>query len=139
MTIAFVEPRTFLIVLWNVVKLHDVALERNHIIVEQGTIHIRVAPIEISLTVDVDEHRWVDVVPMLFLPCKRFANRVFEWTLRAVAHEHSNAMTVDRAIHIPFAVAFNNTFCPCAVLLVIPLEILERSHSAMILPVNHVG
>ena len=47
-------------------------LERHHVFVEFGYIYIRITPIEISLSVIVDKHCRVDIVPLAIIK-KRFA------------------------------------------------------------------
>ena len=79
-----------------------------------------VAPVHIGLTVVVDEHRGVDVVPVLLLPYQRLAERVFERTVGRVGHEHADAVTVERGIEVVLTVALDGLDGPGAVLTAAP-------------------
>ena len=109
MTVALIDPRTFLIVLHGPVgslrfghpkidlgtlfldgthhtilriEHTDVTTGRNHILIELDVIDMRIAPVHIGLTIVINEHRRIDVIPMLFLPYERFAKGIFERTVR---------------------------------------------------------
>ena len=84
-----------------------------------------IAPVHICLSVVVDPYGWVDVIPVFGTPNKRFAYRVFERTEGRVGNEHSDTIAVDRAIHIPLAVALDDLFCPGTVVALIPLEVAQ--------------
>ena len=76
---------------------------------------------------------------MLLVPYERFAEWVLERSKRRVGNKHSDAVTMYRTIHIPLAIALYYLLSPRAVVSLIPFEILERSHSTMVFPVDHVG
>src|SRR5574344_1576626 len=76
------------------VHLHDVALSGNHILVESHAICVGIAPIHISLSVVVNPHRRVDVIPVLLSPHERFAKRLLEWAKGRVGNEHTNTIAV---------------------------------------------
>ena len=138
LTVTLIEPRTLLIVLRHIVQTHRIALQRNHILVQQGTIQMRITPVHISLPIIVDKHRWVDILPVLTLPYQRFPDWVFERSVWRVRYQHTDAVSVNRAVHIPLTVTFNHTFSPCTVLPVIPLEVVQRSHRSVVGPVHHI-
>src|SRR5574344_318702 len=52
-------------------------LERHHVFIEFCDIYLRITPIEISLSVIVNQYRWVDIVPFAIVK-ERFAERIFE-------------------------------------------------------------
>ena len=113
--VAFVEPRTFLIILDLIVQLVDRAAERNHVLVELSPVYVRIAPIHVCLAVVVDEDGRVDVLPVFSLPYQRLTERIGERAVRRVSHQHSDAVAVERAVHVEFAVTFNHLERPCAV------------------------
>ena len=119
--------------------LHDVATGGNHILVEFDAIEIGIAPIHIGLTVIINKHGRVDVVPVLFLPDERFAQRIDKGTVGRVGHQHADTVAVDGTIHIPLSVAFHHAFGPGTIVALVPLEVTQRGHRAVILPVDHVG
>ena len=134
----FVEPRTFLVVLDFGVG-HDGAFRVDHVLFELDHVEFRVAPVHVSLAVVVNPNGGVDVVPVFALPHKLAVQRVLEGAVRAVRYEHRDAVTVDGAVHVPFAVALDDLFRPCAVVGIVPLEIAEGCDRAVIRPVDHVG
>ena len=139
MSVALVEPGAFLIVLY-LRKFHNVARIRNHILVELYIIRIRISPVHISLTVIIDKYTRVDIVPMFLLPNQWFSNRIFERSVRRIAHQYADAMTVNRAIHVPLSVAVYHTDSPSAVIAFIPLiKVLQRSDRTTVLPIHHIG
>ena len=98
-----------------------------------------VTPEHPSLSVIVDEHRGVDIVPMFLLPYKRFAKRVFERSVRRVCHQHANTMSVERCIEIELAITLDSLNSPSTILSTTPFEVAQRCHSTMVCPVHHVG
>ena len=121
--VLLINPRTFLIII-NMGELLDFARGAYHILVKFDIISMWVAPVHICLTVIVYPHRRIDVIPMLLLPHQRLANGVVERSIGRIGHEHSNAVAVNRAIHIKFPVPFDDLLCPCAVVAIVPLEVL---------------
>ena len=102
---AFVEPGTFLVVVhcpfgfvtpWHVkvdsgslllhwthhavygVEYQDVALGRDHVIVQFYAVGIGVAPVHIGLSVVVNPHGGIDVVPVALIPHQRLAEGILE-------------------------------------------------------------
>jgi len=67
-----------------IVKLMNLIAVRDHIRVELHIIYIRIAPVHVSLSVVIDEHARVNVIPMLFLPYERLAERIRERSIRRV-------------------------------------------------------
>ena len=139
MPIALIEPRTFLIIIDFVIQFCDFARIGNHVLVQLHIIHIWVSPIHICLSVSVYPHRWVDVVPVLTLPDERFADRVNKRTVWRICNKHTDAMPMNRAIHIELSISLNDLLSPSTIVTIIPLEIFQRSHGTTILPVHHVG
>ena len=76
--LTFVEPWSFLIVLYLIVEFNNVALGRNHIIIQLHIIGIRIAPVHICLPVIINKNRRVYIFPVLTLPYEWFAERVLE-------------------------------------------------------------
>ena len=99
---------------------------------------MRIAPVHVCLTVSINPHRRVDVVPVLLLPYKRFADGVVEWSVGRVGNQHTDAVPVYGTVHIELPVALYHLLSPCSVFTVVPLEVLQRRHSTMILPVHHI-
>ena len=133
-----IEPRALLVVL-DRRHLHDVARIRDHVFVEFHHIKVGIAPIHISLSVVVHIHRGVDVVPMFALPHQRLADGVFVGSHGRICHQHTDAMTMNGTIHIPFAVTVNHLDGPCPVVALVPFKVTERGHDSTVLPVHHVG
>ena len=84
-SVALIEPRSFLIVLNMVVELHDVALQGDHIVVQADIVGVGIAPVHIGLSVVIDKHGGVDVVPVFLLPYQRFAERILEGPVGRIA------------------------------------------------------
>ena len=61
---------------------------------------------------------------MLLLPHQRLTNGVVERSIRRIGHKHTNAVAVYRTVHIELSVALNHLLCPCAVVAIVPLEVL---------------
>ena len=121
------------------IKHIDVATGRNHILVELDVIDIGIAPVHVGLTVIVNEHRGIDVLPMLLLPNQRFAKGVFKRSVGRVSHQHTDTMSVQWCIEIVLTIAFDSLDSPGTVLTRTPGEILQRSNGTMFSPVNHIG
>ena len=166
MSVALVEPRTLLVVLncpigfllprntevdLATLFLHrthhtilliehiDVATGGDHVFVEFHTISMRIAPEHPSLSVVVNKHRWVDIIPVLLLPYEWLAEWVFERSVRRICYEHANTMSVQRCIEIELTVALHCLNSPSTVLTTAPFEVAERCHSTMFSPVHHIG
>ena len=86
---------------------------------------MRVAPVHIGLSVVINKHRGVDVVPVLFLPDERLSQRIDKGTVGRVGYQHANAVAVDGTIHIPFAVALHHAFGPGTIVALVPLEVAQ--------------
>ena len=121
--IALPEPRTFLIIL-NLREVHDGIRIRNHVLVQFHCLQLRVAPIHVSLVIIINPYGRVDVEPVA-LPCQRLSDRILERSEWTICYQHSDAMTVDRAIHIPFAIALDDLLCPGTILALEPLEVFQ--------------
>ena len=100
---------------------------------------MRITPIHICLSIVVDPYGGVDIIPVFGAPYQRFAQWVLEWTEGRVGYEHADAIAMNRAVHIPFAIALDDLFCPSSIVTFVPFEILERCHSTVVLPVDHIG
>ena len=100
---------------------------------------MRIAPIHISLPVAVRKDRGVDVVPMLLLPNKWFAKRVTEWAVGRIAHQHADAVPMQRRIEVVLAVALHRLNCPSTIVATAPRKVFQRRHCSMLRPVDHVG
>ena len=134
-----IQPGALLIVFDVVVEFVYLALQRNHILVEQCPIGVRVAPVQIGLSVVVNPNRRVDVVPVFLLPKQGFSQRIDERSIGRISHQHTDAMSMNRAVHIELAVPFDHLLGPGTVVVVVPLEVLQRSHCTVVGPVHHVG
>ena len=121
------------------VEHDDVTVGRYHVLVQLDAVGLWVAPIHIGLTIVVDEDAGVDVVPVLLLPYQRLTQRIAERTVGGVCDQHANAMTMQRSIEVVLAIALYGLYGPGTVLTTAPLEILQRSDSAMFGPVDHIG
>ena len=66
----------------------EFAAIRNHVVVELEVVDLRIAPVEPCLSVVVNHHRRVYVVPRSVLE-ERFAYRVAERSRRRIAHSHT--------------------------------------------------
>ena len=135
---ALVEPRAFLVIV-DVGQLGDADLHRSHVVVEQGVVAVGVAPVEVCLSVVVGVDRGVYVVPVLLLPHERLAQGVAERAVGRVAHEHADAVSVERGIEVVRAVALNGLDGPGPVVAAAPGEVLQRGHGPVLRPVHHVG
>ncbi len=111
MTASLIKPWTFLIMLRSG-QLVDFSRIRNHIMIQFHIVGIRIAPIHICLTVVININRGVYIIPSTVLPDNRFADRVFKGTVRTVSHEHSDAITVYRTIHVEFTITCHYLFSP---------------------------
>ena len=166
MSVALVEPRTFLVVLncpigfllprnteVNLATLFfhrthhtilliehiDVTTGGDHVLVEFHTICMRITPEHPSLSVVVDEHRWVDIIPVLLLPYEWLAEWVFERSVWRISYEHPDTMSMQRCIEIELTVALHRLDGPSTVLTTAPFEVTERCHSTMFCPVHHIS
>ena len=75
---------------------------------------------------------------MLPLPYQGLADRIHERPVRRIGDQYSYPMSVDRAVHVELPVPFHDLEGPGAIIAVIPFEILEGCHRAMVLPVDHI-
>ena len=123
-TLALIKPWPLLVVL-DMRHLHDVATGGDHVLVEFDAIEIGVAPVHIGLSVIINEHRWVDVVPVFLLPDERLAQRIDKGTVGRVGYQHADAVAMDGTIHIPFAVALHHAFSPGTVVALVPFEVAQ--------------
>ena len=98
-----------------------------------------VSPVHISLTIIVGINRWIDIIPVTLIPNQRFAEWVFEWSVRRIGHQHTNAMTMQRGIQVILTVTLYGLDSPTTVLATAPGEVLQRSHCTMFGPVHHIG
>ena len=117
----------------------DVAFGGYHILVQLDTIGLGVAPEHIGLSVVVDPDGGVDVVPVLLLPYQRLTQRILEGSVGRVRHQHPDTVSVQRGIEVVLAVACDGLDGPGTVLPAAPGELLQRSHSAVLRPVYHIG
>ena len=134
----FVYPRTLLIIVDVVIESDNAVLKRNHVIVEPGIIGMWIAPVHVCLPVVVDEHRRIDVIPVLPLPNERLPQGIAEGAVGGIADEHSYAVSVQRRIEIELSVALHGLYGPCPVLPAAPWEILQRGNGTVLRPVHHV-
>ena len=134
-----VHPRPFLVVFGPLVELDNVSRVRNHVFVQFHVVDVGVSPVHVSLPVVVNHHRGVYVVPVLTLPYERLAQRVFEWSVWRIGHENANAVSVDGAVHVVFAVSVHHLFGPRPIVVLSPGEVVERCHGPVVCPVHHVG
>ena len=134
-----IQPGAFLIVVDMVVEFVYLALQRNHILVEQCPIGVRVAPVQIGLSVVVNPNCRVDVVPVFLLPKQGFSQRIDERSIGRISHQHTDAVSVNRTVHVELSVPFDHLLGPGTVVVVVPLEVLQRSHCTVVGPVHHVG
>ena len=100
---------------------------------------MRVAPIHICLSVVINKHRGVDIIPVLRLPHQRLTKRILERTIRRVGYQNADAMTMKRCIEIVLAIALYGLDGPCTIVAGAPRELLQGSHSTMLGPVHHIG
>ena len=100
---------------------------------------MRIAPEHPSLSVVVDEHRWIDIIPMLLLPYEGLAEWILERSIWRISHQHANTMSVQRGIEIELTVALHRLDGPSTVLTTAPFEVTERCHSTMLCPVHHIS
>ena len=151
-TITLIEPRTFLVVLhlpgslfapWStevdlstlfldrthhailLVEHKDIAAGRDHVLIELDTIDMRVAPVHISLSVVINKHRGVDIIPVLRLPHQGLAKGILERTIRRVGYQDADAMTMKRCIEIILAIALYGLYGPCTIVAGAPREFLQ--------------
>ena len=135
--VSLVEPWSFLVIL-DMRKLDDVSRVRDHVLVELYIIEVRVAPVHVCLTVIVDPYGRVDVIPVLLLPYKSASERIHEWSVWRVSHEHADSVAVDRAVHVELSVTLHDLLSPCSVVVLIPFEISEACNGSAVLPVDHI-
>ena len=88
-------------------------------------IELGITPVHVGLSIIVDQHRGVNIVPMLLLPHERLADWISERTIGGIADKHAYAIAVKRAIHIVFTVAVHHLLGPGSVVAATPLEILK--------------
>ena len=100
---------------------------------------MRVAPVHIGLTVIVGIDGGVNVVPVFLLPNERLTEGILERSVGRVGHEYADAMTVQRCIEVVLAIAFDGLDSPRSIFTRTPRELLQRSHSTMLGPVDHIG
>ena len=118
------EPRSFLIIA-DRIHLHYLTFGGDHVFIETHAISMGIAPVHICLSIVVNPYSGIDVRPMFLSPYERFADRVFERAEWRVGNEHTDTISVNGTIHIPFAVALNHMFCPSAIVTFIPLEVAQ--------------
>ena len=139
MPVPFIHPRTFLVMFRFIFHLYNFPRIWNHILIQFHIINIRIAPIHIRLSVIINKYGRVNVIPMLLLPNQRFVQWVFKRTVRRVGDQYANTITMNRAIHIKFAITFDDLFCPGTVITFHPIKTLQRSDRSMIGPIHHIG
>ena len=166
MTVTLIEPRSLLIVLQSPISFlrpgyakvcfgslfldrahhtilrinhKDIALCRNHILIELDAIDMWVTPVHISLPIIIDEDWGVDIIPMFLLPHKGFTQWITERTVRRISYQHTNTMTMQRSIEIILAVMLYRLNSPRTVITTAPFELLQRSYSTMLCPVHHIS
>ena len=138
--LALHDPRALGITLHLGVALHF-AIEFNHVLLELDAIELRVAPIEVGLSIVVNHDRGVDVVPLTVL-VKWLAQRVAIRTFHLVGYSHADGhavrdVGVNWYIKIELTVALDALRSPGAV--VGPLEVTLRQGATVVGPVDHVG
>ena len=138
MAVALIEPRTFLIVL-DMRQFRHLTFERDHILAKRGIERVGITPIEPRLSVIVGIDGGVDVEPVALVPHQRFAQGIAERTIGRVTFQDADAMSVQRCIEVVLAVTLDGLDGPGTVVTAAPGEVLERSHSAMLRPVHHIG
>ena len=140
-SVAFIKPRTFLIVPWLRWLFDHIARKGNHVLVQFHIIDIRVAPIQIGLAVIVNEYGGINV---LTAPGdQRFAEGVHKRTGRTIRDGHGNGhravpLLGNRTIQIELTIAVNALARPGAVFHR-PTEDGRRSNGPAIRPIHHVG
>jgi len=139
MAVLFPYPGTFLVVFGLGWFLDHVTGGGNHVFVQLDVVQVGVAPVQIGLTVVVDERGGVDIVPNVVGVNQPLAQGVFEGPVRAVGHQYAEAATVHGAIQVKFTVAFDALNSPGAVVLPGPFEVFQRGHGTVLRPVDHVG
>jgi len=122
------------------VHLGDAAGVRDHILVELDVVGIRVAEIQVSLTVIVNEDGWVDEGPVR--SAERLSQSVLEGADRGVRHGHADSTSAavfrhDGNVHIELSVTLDTLSCPGGILAG-PLKGRLRQYSAVVSPVLHI-
>ena len=148
---ALVNPRTFgvlgILSVRSETTAHvghlDIAIERNHVFLEFGIIKLRVAPIEVSLSVVVNPYGRIDVVPVR--PRKVLAvQSILERAFGPVGHGHVDGATTAGRFHghvvVVLAVTAHHLRRPVTVLLGISAKVLVcKDERATVGPVHHIG
>ena len=120
-------------------RLH-LASQRYHIAIQFGVVDLRIAPEDPGLSVVVDHHRRIDVIPLAVL-IQRFADGIAKRTRRRVGHSHTDShatrdLRVGTDIPIVLAVALDGLRGPCTI--IGPLKGIQTHQRTMIGPVHHV-
>ena len=137
-SVTLIEPRTFLIILY-MWEFHYTVLQRYHIVIQTGIEGVWITPIHIRLSVIIGINRRINVIPVALIPYQRFSYRVLERSIGRIRLQHSDAMSVKWCIEIVFPVTLNSLYSPGSILPAPPGDILQRCHSTVLRPVNHVG
>ena len=120
-------------------KFGDLALQRDHVVVQLGVEGVGIAPVEVGLSVIVSIHRRVDVEPVALVPYQWLAQGVLEGSVGGVGLQYGDAMTVEWGIEVVLPIALHRLDGPGSVLTTAPGNVLQRSHGSMLRPVHHVG
>ena len=139
MTVLFPDPGTFLVILGFGRFFDDFAGGGNHVFVQFDVVQVGVAPVQVSLTIVIDEGRRINVVPDVVGVDQPFTQGILEGTVRTIGYQNTDTTPVNGAVEVKLAVALDALNSPGAIILSGPLEILQGSYGAVFCPVDHVG
>ena len=123
MAITLIEPRSLLIV-GDVRQFCYTTCQRCHIFAQLCPESMRITPIHICLTIIIGINRGIYIKPVILIPYQRFAQRIFERTIRRIGLKHADSMSVKRSIEIILAIALYILNSPSSILTTAPREVL---------------
>ena len=119
----------------------QLATIRDHIAIELEIVNLRVTPQEPGLTIVVDHHGGVDMIPRAVLE-EGLSDGILEGTCGRIAHCHANGhaareFAVGADVPIELAIALDGLRSPGTV--IGPRERLQGQGRTVVGPVNHIG
>ncbi len=122
--------------------LPDAGVVGNHVLVQLHRPQIGIAPGEMGLALVVDVNGGIDAV--VVAGDQRLFEGIGVGPEGIIGHQHADAASLQRAIHIPFPIPLDHLGCPGAIFKSAaparpsPFEIVKRGDRAVLGPVHHV-
>ena len=121
--------------------LLHLTIDADHVLIQLQVVDARIAPIEPCLTIIINEHSGVNMIPTAIF-IERLANGIAERTCGRICHSHTNRHTARETgmstdVPIELTIALYALTRPCTI--VCPTETFQSQRTSVICPVHHVG